>query len=548
MPERFADLVDHFERSCAKYADRPLYGEHRAGAWVWTSYAEVHQRVQHARAGLAQLGVGRGDRVAILARNRPEWVIAAYATYGLGATFVPMYPALAARDSVFVLRDSGAKVVFVASDGSDRIDVIRNELPSLKHLVLLDRAGPESFADLLAMGERAPVPATKPSPRTIAGFAYTSGTRGFPKAVLQSHGNIVANVHALHQLFPLVPEDIAVSFLSWATPYGQLCEVHTLLSFGCAVAINNRWERAFESLREIKPTILFGAPSLLERVLPMVEKLPAEEARACLGGRSKYLISSGTPLDSEVAQLFDAKGLPLYEGYGLSEAGPVSVNAPGARKFGSVGKLVPGVRVEIVGDDEEGEIVVYGPGVMIGYHERPQETSRVFTRDGGLRTGDLGHLDHDGFLHVSGRFEDRIELSTGRVVMPERIEAHLALSPYIDHVVLWGSARPYLVAVVVLDVEALRAWAKERDLGTPILTADPHVHQLIESELALLSADVREFERPRAFVMTTERFTLENGLLTPTLKVRRPNVIARHRNTLEELYGPEERRSHESVA
>jgi long-chain acyl-CoA synthetase len=558
MSDRFVDLVDLFERSCAKYAERPLYGEKRAGGWVWTTYGEIHRQVQLARAGLAQLGVRAGDRVAIVAKNRAEWVVAAHATYGLGATFVPMYPGQTARDWVFVLRDSAAKVLFVAADRFERVSALRNELPSLEHLVVLDQEGPEGFAELLAMGARAPCPVRPPTPRTIAGFVYTSGIRGFPKAVMHSHGNLVSNVNAIRELFDVAVGETALSFLPWANAYGQTCEVHGLLSMGTAIAISDRWSRLFENLASVRPTILFSAPRVLGLVHRALQASPGFDASAWMGGRLKYLISAGAMLDREVGAEIDACGLPLYEGYGLSEAGPiVTTNAPGARRIGSVGRPVPGVRVEIANvaalGREVGEVVVHGPNVMMGYHERPQETRKVFTRTGGLRTGDLGRLDADGFLYIEGRLEDAFELSSGRVVMPERMEERLALSPFIENAVLWGERRPHVVALIVLDADATRAWAKEEGLGAPILTTDARVHRLIESEVARLGEGFDLSERPLAFALTTERFTLENGLLTPTLKVRRPGVVARHRTTLESLYvdaeeSGDERSSHADVA
>jgi long-chain acyl-CoA synthetase len=544
MSERFADLVDLFEQSCARYADRRLFGERREGKWIWTTYAEVHELVARARAGLAQLGVAPGDRVAVVAKNRVEWAIAAYATYSLGATFVPMYPAQSARDWVFVLRDSSAKVLFVAADLFDRVHDLRNELPSLEHVVVFDREGPEGFAALLARGARTNVPVHRSRARDVAGFVYTSGVSAFPKAVMQSHGNVVANVNALREAFEMAPGELALSFLPWSNAYGLTCELHALLAMGACIAINDGFARLFANLAELSPTVLVAAPRLLELVYEGMTSGADFDARALFGGKLRYLFCASAMLDRKIAETLERAGLPLYEGYGLSEVGPSTINTPTARRLGSVGRPLPGVRVEIdAPPGAVGEIVVHGANVMLGYHERPQETAKAFTRNGGLRTGDLGRLDAEGFLWIEGRIEDAFVLSTGRVVMPERLEERLALSPYIDRVTLWGAQRPHVVALVVLDVEAVRTWAAKRGLGTPVLTSDPAVRKLVAEEIARLSAPFDDAERPVAFALTTERFTLENGLLTPTSKVRRAGALARHRTTIEMLFREEERPS-----
>lgn len=545
MSERFADLADLFEQSCARYADRRLFGERRSGKWVWTTYGEVHRRVAQARAGLFELGVRAGDRVAIVAKNRVEWAIAAHATYGLGATFVPMYPSQSARDWVFVLRDSSAKVLFVAADLFDRVRELKNELPSLEHLVVLDGEGAEGFDALLARGAATNVPIQPLHARSVAGFVYTSGVSSFPKAVMQSHRNVVASVDAIREVFDVEPGELALSFLPWSNAYGLTCELHALVAMGACIAINDGFSRLFANLVELSPTILVAAPRLLELVYKGMTATHGFDARAFLGGKLRYLFCASSMLDRSIAEAIEGAGLPLYEGYGLSEVGPITLNAPGSRRVGSVGRPLPGVRVEIDAPPGTiGEIVVHGESVMLGYHDRPQETAKVFTRSGGLRTGDLGRLDEDGFLWIEGRMEDAFVLSTGRVVMPERLEERLALSPYIQQATLWGARRAHVVALVVLDVDAVRTWARKRGIETPISTSDVRVRELIEQEIARLSAPFDEADRPVGFALTTERFTLENGLLTPSAKVRRAGALARHRTTLETLYREEERTSH----
>ena len=589
MAPQFENLVDLFERSCAKYAERPLFGAKRDGAWQWTSYAEAHALVDRCRGGLAALGVGRGDPVAIIADNRIEWAVAAYATYGLEATFVPMYQAQRPSEWQFILDDCEAKVVFAANEKIyQAIEAMRAELPALRHVIGLERPAddPTSWAALLATGERAPVPAGSPSPDAIADFIYTSGTTGKPKGVLLSHHNLTSNISGLHEVFTFEPDDRSLSFLPWAHSYGQM-EVHAFISMGCSLAINDTLANLIPNLAEIQPTILVAVPRIFNRVYENVnrdiarrpgwlqriiragvrgavrkraggqlgalerlelafdEHLVFAKIREKLGGRLKYAISASATLGRDVAEFIDAIGITVYEGYGLSETSPiVSANLPGHRRFGSVGQVLPGVRVVIdasVGTaPNEGEIVVYGPNVMVGYHKRPEENAKALMPDGGLRTGDLGRLDDDGFLYITGRIKEQYKLENGKYVMPAPLEEELKLSPYIANVMIYGDGKPYNVALVVLNESAVRAWAEEAGftLEEP-LERDPRVHALIHDELATHARGFKEFEKPRAFAVVREDFTTDNGLITPTLKLKRREVRARYASHLEALYARE---------
>jgi len=587
MTEQFRNLVELFERSCGLYAARPLFGTKRGGAWKWITYGEVHALVDRFRAGLAMLGVGRGDRVAIVSNNRVEWAVAAYATYGLGASFVPMYEGQRADEWRFILRDCGAKVVIAANEPIyERLVAMLPELPELAHVVGFERPVTDwkSFASLLEAGAKTPVPARSPEESEIAGFIYTSGTTGQPKGVLLSHGNIASNISAVRSVFMLEPEDRSLAFLPWAHAYGQTCEVHTLISMGCSIAINDDLHNLLPNIAEVKPTILIAVPRIFSRIYESVNQQIAERPRIVqqiiragirgaikrahgehvspverldyefddklvfakirekLGGHLKYAISGSATLGHEVAEFVDALGVTVYEGYGLTEAAPiVSANYPGHRKLGSVGQVLPGLRVAIdtsAGTGaKEGEIIVYGPSVMVGYHHRPEENAKTFTLDGGLRTGDLGYIDEDGYLFVTGRIKEQYKLENGKYVMPSTIEEELKLSPYISNVFVYGADRPFNVALVVLAEDALRTWARSEGLTlSGELATDAHVRRLVASELEARSAGFRAFERPKDFVILGEDFTVENGLLTPTLKLKRREVLARHAARVEALY------------
>jgi long-chain acyl-CoA synthetase len=447
-------LVVLAERSLDQYAARPFLAERRDGAWVWMSYAQFQVLVDEIRGGLAALGVRSGDRVAIVSRNSIAWAAAAYATYGLGAAFVPMYEAQRPSDWEFILNDCGAKVVLARSPASlAALDEMQPRLPALRHIVATegDSTARSTLDVLRVRGRETPVPAMHPAPDALAGLIYTSGTTGLPKGVMLSHGNLASNVAAIASVFPLEPNDRTVSFLPWAHVYGQVLELHILMNAGASTAFNADPDHLLDDIAEIRPTILVAVPRVFNHIYARVHAQIASRGRliralfragldaavrvrrgealalgqrlvhwfanrfvfakirARFGGRLRLAVSGSAALSIEVAELVDALGIDVYEGYGLTETSPiVSTNWPGARKLGSVGRVIPGVRVRIDetrGGEGDGEIVVYGPNVMKGYHARPDDNAVAFTPDGGLRTGDLGRVDSDGFLFITGRIK-----------------------------------------------------------------------------------------------------------------------------------------------
>ncbi|HEY6034846.1 MAG TPA: long-chain fatty acid--CoA ligase [Kofleriaceae bacterium] len=586
MNPRFRTLVDVFAYASSSFAERPLYGTKIAGAWRWTTYLELATLVERFRAALARLGVGKGDRVAIIANNRLEWAVAAYATYGLEAAFVSMYQAQRSDERQFILRDSGAKVVIVATDAI-HADVAAMALPAVGHIIGLERPASDALSwTALVEAGGAPVPARSPDPGSVAAIVYTSGTTGKPKGVLLSHDNIASTVNTLHEIFPLEPDDRSLSFLPWAHVYGQVAEVHWLMSIGSSAALNDEIANLLPNLAAVRPTILFSVPNIFNRIYEAVneqiaqrpgfvqriirtgirgaikrargERLGALERfelalderfiftkiRERLGGRLKYAISGSATLGREVAEFIDALGITVYEGYGLSETTALTsanLPGPGRRRLGSVGRAIPGVRIEVDhsvgGIPDQGELIIYGPNVMLGYHDRPDDNAAALLADGGFRTGDLGHLDDDGFLYVTGRVKEQYKLDNGKYVMPSPLEEELKLSPYIANVMICGEGRPFNVALVVIDEPSVRAWAQREHitLGADLAT-DERVRALVAEELALHSRGFKSFERPVDFALVVEDFTTTNGLLTPTLKLRRRAVLARHEALIEGLY------------
>lgn len=593
MPTHFKTLPDLFESSVARFATRPLFGTKQPdGTWAWMTYGEFGERVAEARAGLAGLGVGTADRVAIISDNRVEWAIGAYATYTLGAAWVPMYEAQQSKEWAYILADSGAKVVFAADDGiRAQLDDLADTLPNLEQIVVIHgEAGGAAitFDELLARGAEAPVPSVHPDPATLAGLIYTSGTTGNPKGVMLSHANLTSNINTFPDLFDIGPDDRAASFLPWAHSFGQTAELHFILAAGASAALTSA-KTLTDDLPEIKPTILVSVPTVYNRIYDGLQKLMADEGgikkmlfdqamgnaakrsaladeaktnpwvdlqhtvydrlvfskvRDRFGGRLRYSISGGAAISPEVAEFISALGMTVYEGYGLTETSPVAAaNIPGFRKIGTVGREIPDVRIDIdtdvTGTDDVGEIVIHGPNVMMGYYNLPEENEKVFTSDGGFRSGDLGSRDDEGFISIRGRIKEQYKLENGKYVVPSPIEEQLQLSGYITNIMVHGEQRPYNVAVIVPDAEALEKWAAENGLGGRALDQlikEDRVKELIQREINRQSGPIKGYERVRKFVLTTEEFNPENGMLTPSLKVKRRAVMAKYGDEIEALY------------
>jgi long-chain acyl-CoA synthetase len=586
MIANFKTLVELWEQSTERHGPRELFGTKTQGAWHWITYAEFKLEVDALRAGLATLGVGQGDRVALIAGNRVEWAAAAYATFGLGATFVPMYEAQPLEDWAFILQDCEAKVLLGAdAEVLEQISSVRARLPSLTHVIGLDLAesDPRSYKQLLATGRARPHPVQHPAPDQNACFIYTSGTTGAPKGVVLTHWNIASNVIASAELFPIGPTDRSLAFLPWAHSFGQTAELHLLFSRGCSLGLNDEIPNLLGNLAEVKPTILIAVPRIFNRIydgvnkqmserpkliqklfaagisaatkkkrgasltlgeglsLAAADKLIFSKVRGRFGGRLRFSVSGSAALAREVAEFVDALGIAVYEGYGMTEASPVvSANCPDATRIGTVGKALPRVRIEIdraaTGDAKNGEIIVYGDNVMRGYHHREEEQRQVLMEDGGLRTGDMGYLDEDGYLHITGRIKEQYKLENGKFVVPSPLEEELKLSPYILNTMLFGLNRPHNVALVVIDEPALGKWARDNGLEVKDFTNDAAVKELIGKELETRGQHFRSYEKPKAFLLIREDFTVENGLLTPSLKVRRNLVLERYLPSLQALY------------
>ncbi len=591
---KFETLVDVFDSAVGRFKDRPLFGEKRAGAWSWMTFGEFATHTAEVRGGLAALGIGEGDRVGIISNNRSEWAIAAYATYGRNAAYVPMYESQMPKEWSYILKDCGAKIVIVANDEArDAIIASKDEgqLPELQHVVVLGGTAKGiaiTWDELRERGKKSPAASATPKAADIAGFIYTSGTTGNPKGVKLSHKNIACNVSAMHEVFPMSTEDRSLSFLPWAHSFGQSVELHGLFSMGASMAIAESVDKIIDNLSEVHPTLLFSVPRIFNRIYDRVnkqvdegpgyrkaifqaaianaaarkklaeqkktsgfadfkqkifDKLVFQKTRDRFGGKLRYAFSGGAAISKEVAEFIDNLGITVYEGYGLTETSPIATaNWPGARKIGSVGKPIPGVSIQIdraeTGDAKNGEIVVLGHNVMQGYHGLPEENAQVFTSEGGFRTGDMGHLDEDGFLYITGRLKEQYKLENGKYVVPSPLEEKLKLSPFIANSFVYGDNRLYNVALVVPDAAALEKWASQNGITErgDALLANEKVNALYREEVDKHSADFKQFEKIKKLKLIGEDFTVENGMLTPKLSLKRRVVLQKYQGELDKLY------------
>ncbi len=590
--ETLRDLFEHV--TTAHRGRKRLLRAKRGGKWVDLSTEEFATRVRRLAAGLVSRGVRPGDMVALYSENRPEWHILDFACHLTGAVLVPLYPNLIADQIAYIVRDAGARWLFVsgskmlpaAAEAAERVGDVR--------LVLFDPPGAaadgvELAATLESEGKswlrrhrRDADPFHRPRPEDLASLIYTSGTTGDPKGVMLTHRNFASNFTDALSGFDIGPHDVVLSFLPLSHVFERTVD-YALFARGAQICYVEAIERVPTRLLEVRPTIMVSVPRLFERsYIKIVSKLqqesgvkrrlidwalatarrykeaewsgrrpgPALRAQYALarrrvfgkilerlGGRLRFSVSGGAPLSREVAEFFDMIGLPIYQGYGLTESSPViSVNTPSANRLGSVGRPIPNVEVKIA---EDGEILTRGPHVMKGYYNRPEATAEAIDADGWLHTGDVGYLDADGFLFITDRKKDIIVTSGGKNIAPQPIEGRLQATPYIANAVLIGDNLPYLTALVVPNFENLEAYYAER--GEPGLdhgemARREETHRLIEEAIREVNADLAQHEKVRRFTVLDREFSLAEGEITPTLKVRRRVVAERYRDLIEGMY------------
>jgi long-chain acyl-CoA synthetase len=597
--EKPDNLVELFENAVASFADNDLFGTKQTdGAYSWVTYGHVGRRVDNLRAGLSKLGVVRGDAVGIIANNRPEWAIAAFASYGLGARFVPMYENELPRIWRYIVNDAAVKVLLVANTAiADQLATCMEEMPSLEAIYVMDadNASSNAMANLEKAGSLQPVRAYKPKPQETATLIYTSGTTGDPKGVLLSHGNFTSNARAGYRLFKdqLNADSCSFSILPWAHSFGQTGELYNWLQFGGKIGLMRSVDTLAEDLQTVAPTFLIAVPrifnkiydgimakmaetgGLAERLFTMgvesarqireagiknvslgvrlkfklINALVFKKIRARFGGRLLGALSGSATMNVNIGHFFRDVGVPVYDCYGLTETSPaVSMNSPEAYRPGSVGRPIEYVTVKIDNSvvapgSPDGEIVVYGPNVMQGYNNKPEATAATMTADGGFRTGDRGYLDKDGFLFISGRIKEQYKLENGKYVFPAVLEEEIRLLPWVENAMLVGEGRAFNLCLIVPDFLVVAKWAQEKGLpDTPqALVSDKALQEMISDEIVRhLKGKFGGYEIPKKYIFLSENFSLENGMLTQTMKLKRREVLARYRPQIESLFGSRE--------
>jgi long-chain acyl-CoA synthetase len=563
------------------------------GRWEPTSSAEFLRRIAGLSNALEQLGVKPGDRVGLFAPNRPEWHIADFAILGLGAADVPVYFNESPDRIVHILNHSGSEVVIVAGEmQSRRLLECRNRLASVKHVICA--AAPADCGDdvlryetlVAATGDAAiaeyRLRAARVASEQLATIIYTSGTTGEPKGVMLTHNNLSSNEETSVAPYRMMSADKAVSFLPLSHVYERVT-AYAYLFHGVPVAYVERMDDLPQALLEVHPTLAAAVPRVFEKLYANImqkgheatgskrrifdwairvakesvrwraygEEAPSwlhlrwkiadrivySKIRAGIGGRFRAFISGGGPLARELAEFFWAVGVPVYQGYGLTETSPVvSANCPGANRVGSVGQPIEHVNVRIA---EDGEILVHGPCVMKGYYLKPEDTRAVISPDGWLSTGDIGHLDEDGYLYVTDRKKDLFKTAAGKFVAPQPIENMLKVSPLILNAVLVGDKHKFISALIVPNFANVEAAAREQDktfASHEQLAADPWVHELIGREVARVNSKLAQYETIKRFALLDHDFTFDGGQLTYTLKLMRRVIAERYAKIIEGLY------------
>jgi long-chain acyl-CoA synthetase len=599
-----ADLPFHV---MGRFQKPLVMGRIRGGEINGVSSKELFEQVRDLSLGLSALGMAAGDRVAIVSESRPEWILTDLAVISAGAVTVPIYPTLSASQARYIFQDSGARIAVVSTRAQlQKIQEIRHQVPAIEAVILIDHDTTEpspsvlSFDDVVQRGHARLVAewgtarefrdaARRVAPEQLATIIYTSGTTGEPKGVMLTHAALVANLLAGADALDVHQEDVALSFLPLSHAFERLVSYVYLLR-GVTIIFAESFDTIGRDVGLVKPTVLTGVPRVYEKMhgrifdkgqtgspakaalfrwamgiaasrgsallrgrrpspllslqAAVAERLVFGKIRDGVGGRIKYLVSGSAPLSVSIAEFFHGVGLPIIEGYGLTETAPIlTVNPPHAPRSGTVGKALPNVQLRIAAD---GEILARGPNLMTGYYNKPEATADAI-RDGWFHTGDIGSLDADGYLRITDRKKDLLVTSGGKKIAPQPIENVLKQSPLIAEAVVLGDRRKYAAALIVPEFAALER--RLRDLGrTPSppggptaaeraeLVERPDVRALYQEIVDALNRELSQFERIKRIAILPREFSIESGELTPSLKVKRKIVEEKWAAAIESLY------------
>jgi long-chain acyl-CoA synthetase len=586
IPRRLLGAIERFNNPRAQVF-------RSSNGWEPIAAGEMLRRIAGLSRALAELGVKAGDRVGLFAANRPEWHIADFAILGLAAADVPIYFREATDRMIYILNHSGATVVFVAGgEQAEKLMACRDQLRTVQHVIVADAEtdyGSEAlrYETLIATAGGADVAAYRMrigdvTLETLATIIYTSGTTGEPKGVMLTHGNLSSNSTDSMRAEDYGPADVELEFLPLAHVYERTL-AYTFMFCGVSIAYVDAMEKLPQALLEVRPTLAGAVPRVFEKLYAniiekgrqtqgvkrklfdwalrvagqsvgwkaygkpagiglkmqwwLADKVVYAKIRAGLGGRVREFISGGAPLAKELAEFFWAVDVHVLQGYGLTETSPViAVNNMRANKVGTVGLPIRNVEVRIADD---GEILTRGPHVMRGYYLRPDETAATISADGWLSTGDIGHLDADGYLLITDRKKELIKTAGGKFVAPQPIENALKLSPYIQGAVVVGDRRKFVVALIVPNFARVMSEAAGNGIqivSQADLALDPWVHQLIGREVERINAPLAQYETIKRFALLDQDFSFEKGELTYTLKLKRRVIEKIYADKIERLY------------
>ena len=579
-------LHDVPEYQLAKYPKNIAIATKEGGAWKGYSTRELIDTAERIALGLMKLGVGPGDKVAIASGNRSEWCLVDQAILRIGAIGVPIYPTSSPDDYAYVLNHSESKVIFSANaEIHAKAAAAQPSCPSLGHLFTFDKvAGARHWPEVMSLADAADRPTlqrykAQVNSDDLATIIYTSGTTGRPKGVMLTHNNILSNVVASATRFPVDSEARCISFLPLSHIYERML-MYLYMYSGVSIHFQETLDDLGDRIREVEPDVFTAVPRLLEKIydkivakgdeltgvkrklffwaldlghryevhgrspwydlqLAIARKLIFSKWKAALGGKTRIVASGSAALQPRLARVFTAAGIPIMEGYGLTESSPViSVNelANDGLRFGSVGRPIPGVQVKIA---QDGEILAKGPNIMVGYYKDEENTRATLDEDGWLHTGDIGEITAEGFLRITDRKKEIFKTSGGKYVAPQVMENKLKASRFIEQVIVIGENRKFPAALIVPEYVFLKDWCERK--GIPFesreqVIADQRVQDRIFREVEEANQGLGQWEQVKKIALLPKEFAIDSGELTPTLKLRRKPILAKYEAQVERIY------------
>lgn len=590
IPAMFLETCERFAGNTEKVA----YGRKIGGQWVTVTHDQLRHDVECFALGLLQIGIVPGERIGIVSENRIEWAIADFAIASMGAVDVPIFPTLTPQQEAYIFQNCDASCIIVSNQMQlNKILKVWDELPSVREVIMMndetiDHPRVRSFKDVITIGEASATAdvrrqkfetmAHRVQDHDLLTLIYTSGTTGHPKGVMLSHKNLMSNIAGALSVFDLNERDVLLSYLPMCHSYERMSGYYLAFYAGASTFIAESIETVAENMREVRPTVMTSVPRLFERIKlrvvrnvekdspikqkifwwavgvgehwidgnrdiftkiqhALADKLVFSKIRERTGGRLRFFISGGAALNVEVGRFFKVVGLKILEGYGLTETSPVlAVNRDGHEELGTVGDPLPNVEIRIA---EDGEILARGPNIMMGYWNDEQSTRESIEPDGWFHTGDIGEFNALGHLRITDRKKHILVSSGGKNIAPQPIEALLTQSPLIDQAILIGDRREFCTALLVPEKENVQAWADKNGLvfgSWEELVNSAELLQAIQRDLNQAQRELAKYERVRRFKLLPQPFTVDNGMMTPTLKVKRKVVEATYAEMIDEMY------------